>query len=46
MALCKTCTERIIDNWVDECDKLFETKDINNLKLKFGIGENDDGGSK
>lgn len=35
--VCKSCTEDIIDKWVDECDKLFETLDINNLKRMFGI---------
>ena len=40
--ICKICTEKIIDNWTDECDKLLETSDINKLKELFGICTEDD----
>ena len=35
--ICDGCRERLIDEWVDESDCLFEQSDIKRLKEKFAI---------
>lgn len=40
--ICDECRERLIDEWVDESDKLFEQSDIKRLKDKFASNKEND----